>query len=633
MRPLPIFHPFCRSWGRVAVLAAALGFWGGGCGFSKPADRADADAGADIHGEGGGTGGSGGLDGGATDGALSDVGTADGTIFVNTTNVDNADDGLCSLLEAIAAANTRASVNTNDCPAGVGNDVIILPAGTYAATAALEPAGDVEIRGAGTANTTIVMSKNARGCGVYVAAADRTVRVTNLTLTESGSTGTTGACAAAGTLWLRHVRVTNFSAGGLRAHAVGDAPAAITAFNTLVDNNHNPDNGGGIAFVGVGTRIYVEQSAIVNNTSDGLGGGVYGSGAGLNTLKYSTVSGNRAMRGGGVAISLADQGYMALYYSTIAFNHASDVGGGIFQQSPLGVTVNTILNNGIVTNNAADGAAAQSNLNVDWTSNVTCTNSLLYVAQLSRQPPNISDSCRYDVADAVLGPLMNMGGGDGLPIHALLPGSPAIDAIDPTNSAENAQQRDTWNSSAGDPAIGLGTDDVPPWSLFGKPLDGDGDGIVWEDMGPYEANPRWETELLALAGSPSSPHAVVTVPEGFSHGAGTRLAAVAIDNNVTYVLPVPQTGTFTVTTVVRAGGDSGRFQLSVADTAGGPYRAAGGVNDGYAAAPGGEWRSFVATEVTFTSVGQKYFRFTVTGKNDSSSGYQISPDFITVTKQ
>lgn len=73
-------------------------------------------------------------------------------------------DGVCSLRDAIAAANETAPVP--DCPAGSGLDTIVLSAGTYDLTLAgsaedanttgdLDVLGQVVIDGAGAGSTTI----------------------------------------------------------------------------------------------------------------------------------------------------------------------------------------------------------------------------------------------------------------------------------------------------------------------------------------------------------------------------------------------------------------------------------------------------------------------------------------------
>jgi CSLREA domain-containing protein len=55
------------------------------------------------------------------------------TITVSTTADAVADDGECSLREAIAAANTDSPSGSSagECPAGSGSDVVSVPPGTY----------------------------------------------------------------------------------------------------------------------------------------------------------------------------------------------------------------------------------------------------------------------------------------------------------------------------------------------------------------------------------------------------------------------------------------------------------------------------------------------------------------------
>ncbi len=90
------------------------------------------------------------------------------TITVNTTSDVIADDGVCSLREAITAANTDTSSGgtAGECAAGSGDDTITLPLGTY--TLAISGSGEdnnangdldvltnISFGGAGVGATTI----------------------------------------------------------------------------------------------------------------------------------------------------------------------------------------------------------------------------------------------------------------------------------------------------------------------------------------------------------------------------------------------------------------------------------------------------------------------------------------------
>ena len=89
-------------------------------------------------------------------------------IAVNTQADTVADDGTCSLREAITAANadTASGASTGECAAGSGADTISLPAGTYTRTRAgdgenLNSTGDLDVsseltvEGPDAATTTI----------------------------------------------------------------------------------------------------------------------------------------------------------------------------------------------------------------------------------------------------------------------------------------------------------------------------------------------------------------------------------------------------------------------------------------------------------------------------------------------
>lgn len=584
-----------------------------GCGVAKPAPcagphcpAADAAIAADAAA----------TDAVATDAQLSSL------ITVTTTTDQDGDDGLCSLAEALAAAETGRAVNSDDCPGGAPDVVILLGGGTYSVKRGLHPRRSLEIRGAGMRVSLLRAVDNPAGCAVTVSDASATVRLTNLTLDGADSNGLAGVCVTAGELWMRHVRVTGFGAGGVLTRG------STSIFNSLIDGNSSAVDGAGIALAGDAARLFVEQSAIVNNVSQARGGGVFATGVGLNSIKNTTISGNSARRGGGVAILMGDGGYLALYSTTVAHNRASEAGGGLFQQAADGVTVNTILNGDVVANNVADADPVQNNLNADWGSQFTCTSSLFHVGGLPRPPPNVSDSCLYDVADARLGPLMNMGGLDGLPLHALLPDSPAVDAVDATGSAERIEQRDPWSGSAGDPQLGWGPGDTPPWTLFGRPHDGDGDGRADEDMGAFELNPRWESELLARTDPPGQQAAsvVVTDPGAYSHDAGINLPARGAGAQVTFSVPTAQPGKYAVRVGIKAAPTAGQFQVSLADPTGAAFVPLGPVQEGHA--PTAEWRSAPLGPIEISAPGAAQVRFEMTGRNPASAGYELFVDFI-----
>ncbi len=104
-----------------------------------------------------------------------------------------------------------------------------------------------------------------------------------------------------------------------------------------------------------------------------------------------------------------------------------------------------------------------------------------------------------------------------------------------------------------------------------------------------------------------------------SEGAGTLLANNRVGDFVTYSVPVAKTGTYRITAGVRTLSNR-MFQLS-----------ADGVNQGVAQ---DEYPSTSRLGVrdlgtiTFTTTGNKMFKFSVTGRNPSSTGYWLAFDYI-----
>src|SRR5262252_8962469 len=242
-----------------------------------------------------------------------------GAIAVTTNVVTDAADGACDLVEAVRAASTGEAVH-GDCPAPSGMSPVVLRAGqTYAIHSPLRLTTGVQIQSCGTGMATIEAGgdwtadpADAFGrCAVVVTGDGIDAKLTGVTLSQAtAAPPLTGACVTLGSLDLRRGRVTGFGRGGLLASCHPEAGcdhdgrgqgATVRVFNSLVDENHNPDDGGGISCQGPGALLIVEHSSIVHNTSDNNGGGVADE-AGWNNhrIANSTISGNSAQVGGGI---------------------------------------------------------------------------------------------------------------------------------------------------------------------------------------------------------------------------------------------------------------------------------------------------------------------------------------------
>lgn len=207
----------------------------------------------------------------------------------------------------------------------------------------------------------------------------------------------------------------------------------LTLANSTVSGNTAP-HGGGIQNSSGSTLTLVNSTLSGNaatgtNTSPGEGGGIRDF-SGSVTLTNSTVSGNAASNGGGI---YTNDGFVTLTNSTVSANVATGSGGGI-----VGVDLGEVtLSNTIVASNSAP-----NNPNAGGSFNSQGNNLI------------------GNTVDPLLGSLQNNGGPTNT--HALLQGSPAIDAGNNTVCPATDQRGET------------------------RPKDGDGNNSVICDIGAFE---------------------------------------------------------------------------------------------------------------------------------------------------
>ncbi|MEO5714705.1 MAG: endo-1,4-beta-xylanase [Luteolibacter sp.] len=113
-----------------------------------------------------------------------------------------------------------------------------------------------------------------------------------------------------------------------------------------------------------------------------------------------------------------------------------------------------------------------------------------------------------------------------------------------------------------------------------------------------------------------------------SAGAGRQLIASGPDDFMTLALAVPFAGQWDVKVGYRKSGASGKFQLAVAPESG-SFTNVGGVVDAYGALVGTGEADF--GNVTFSDAGNRRFRFTVAGRNASSTAHNLTIDYIRIT--
>ncbi len=335
--------------------------------------------------------------------------TATITVTANAQDILNGSNGSCSLREAITNINDGTGTY-NDCTAtgtyGT-NDEIILPAGTYTnniagadednnATGDLDILSPVTITGAG-ADVTFI-----DGGGI-----DRVLHISGVTVTISGVTIQNGNVTGAG--------------GGIYNYN-----GTLTVTSSTISSNSASQNGGGIATIGR-VPLTVTSSTILNNSAGVHGGGIYSIFSSSVTVTNSTISGNSAIgnaasTGGGIRNSTSSS--LTVINSTITDNTAPPSSGGGINSGGPGASAslrNTIVassSGGGQTGGDCSGTITDNGNNLD--SDGTC---------------NWTQSTSISNANPILGPLQYNGGPTWT--HALITGSPAIDAGDPATCANS----------------------------------------------------------------------------------------------------------------------------------------------------------------------------------------------------
>jgi hypothetical protein len=232
---------------------------------------------------------------------------------------------------------------------------------------------------------------------------------------------------------------------------------ALTVQDCVLSDNESADNGGGISnYEGV---LTVQNSVLSGNQSGkgggGIGNGGSGSPSGL-TLRDSTLSGNSAIYGGGLFNS--NNGQITVHNSTLSGNAATGTGdydgGGAIDQG-IGSVSATISNSTLVSNTAASPNQTTSGIWLEAGA-LTLHNSIVadnngtnnfqqdggtFTSQgynLSNAWNGMTTQSTDLIGDPLLGALADNGGETRT--HALLPGSPAIDAGDPASYPDTDQR-------------------------------------------------------------------------------------------------------------------------------------------------------------------------------------------------
>jgi len=292
----------------------------------------------------------------------------------------------------------------------------------------------------------------------------------------------------------------------------------MTITNSNISNNMTSDCIGGRGGGGIqGNDITIINTTIVSNTSSGGGGGLHG--YRTVTLLDSTISGNTASGGGGIFNQI---GEMTVIKSTINGNRSTGTSGGIGNNGTLTMTNSTVSGNLAQSHGGGIGIYSSHTLTMN---NVTVADNLTFgngggiynprgtvnfkntiVAKNSGFGQNLAPGClgtmtsfgynlventlNCTIAGTITGNIVNVSsnldslqdnGGPTL-THALLPGSPAIDAGNPAmpgsgnDSCEATDQRDITRPQH--TRCDIGAFESQPIPLSSVTLSGPASGIM-----------------------------------------------------------------------------------------------------------------------------------------------------------
>jgi CSLREA domain-containing protein len=304
-----------------------------------------------------------------------------------------------------------------------------------------------------TLNNSTVSSNTATdfGGGIFNY---KTVTLNNSTISGNSTDGDGGGIYnwGAATLTLNKSTVSgNSTTSGSGGAIVNWGLATLT--NSTISGNSAGGDGGGI--INVGTLTVNNSTISGNSATSSSGGAIFNNGAA--TLTNSTISGNSAGGDGG---GISNEGAATLTNSTISGNTAKYYGGGVYTY---GGTVN--LHNMTIAHNVADGdmdgVGEGGGVSIAPPSIVNARNTLISNNAHLGVNGLVPDDCKgaltskdYNLilttagcaiggatahntigVDAQLGTLQNNGGSTAT--HALLAGSPAIDAGNPSGCKDN----------------------------------------------------------------------------------------------------------------------------------------------------------------------------------------------------
>ncbi len=296
---------------------------------------------------------------------LSSLSQASLIIIVTATDETVADDGLCSIVEAIISANTdtASGATTGECVAGVtGLDTIELAVDVTLSTfyddiilTYVDPDNNTILLNIGRTATPAIESEIILDGMGFSLERDPSNTCTLDTTEATGEFRLMRLHGSAANLSLRNITLKGGCADGPANHnGVGGGvyveEGILNIENSIINNNQSSLAAGGVYLLDVKARInLVTTSTFISNKS-GFGGAI-GSNGVIETIENSMFSNNVATISNGGAV-YNNGSLTTLNNSVFSVNNANSNGGGIYI-----TTIGTIMdiNNSIFSTNSADG--------------------------------------------------------------------------------------------------------------------------------------------------------------------------------------------------------------------------------------------------------------------------------------
>jgi len=342
-------------------------------------------------------------------------------------------DGDCSLAYAIESANLGWSVG--GCPAGIdGVNTITLTADVTLQYSLPYITSDIIIEGKGHTVS------GAQRHSIFNVSAAKLI-INDLTITEGEAIGGGGIYSIDGTIILNRSKVIgNRSVGSILGDGGGIYcfPCTLIVRDSLIANNSTEQSGGGISWYGHGLdqdfHLEIHNSVITGNSAI-HGGGLNITGSDSleqSTITNTVISNNFAKYdGGGISASVgAGSSYFSISNVTVYANRAGRIGGGIFASGDVRLSHVTVAGNeaesggGIYTQDEG-GTRLRFSIIANNSGNdcvgYPVENKLSLIADGTCGTPLSGDPELLDLVEPADGSSA---------FFPLLPGSPAIDAVD-----------------------------------------------------------------------------------------------------------------------------------------------------------------------------------------------------------